>query len=251
MAVLEARYKPGVNVPAFAKTLVAAGHFVKLVDDKTADGAYQVGHCGLGERAFGVSEVDSGPTSQSAHSVERLVNVCRRGAIARVVPGAALTAGDIVQSDATGQAIPLDAEVAASLDTGVVANNNAIRWTAKDPGADGNLITVTIVDPGGTTAALGVVVTGPSIVVNLGRAASAINSTAADVIAAIEADTDANALVSVVSKSTSTGAGLMAAVSVTNLAGGANSTPPGAGVALGMACADCASDAAFAEIDLF
>lgn len=251
MTVLEATYKPGVNVPGFAKTLVRAGRFVKIVDVKTSDGDYQVGECGLGERALGVSEVDSGPTTQSAHSVERRVNICRTGAIAKVVPGNSITAGDIVQSDAQGRAIPLDAEVAAELDTGVVGSNNAITWVAKDPGADSNLITITIVDPGGTTAALGIVVSGASITVNLARAASAISSTAAAVIAAIIADSGSNALVSVTNKGASTGLGLMTAVSVTNLAGGANSTPPGAGVALGQAVETKASDATFVEVALF
>lgn len=241
----QARFKPGQEVPAVAKTAVSGGHFVKIVDDKDASGSYQCGACGLGQAAFGVAVYDASDTTSQRFSV------VRSPAIARVVPGAALTAGDVVQSDATGRAIPLDAEVAATLDTGVVGSNNALTWTAKDPGADGNAITITIVDPGGTTAALGVVVSGLGITVNLGRAASAINSTAAAVIAAIVASSPANALVSVVSKGASTGLGLMAAVSVTPLAGGANSNPPGTGWRLGQAVADAASDDRFAEIDLW
>lgn len=103
-----ARFKPGGNVPAFAKTAVLAGRFVKIVDDKTDQGDYQIGHAGNGDRTFGVSEQDSGPTSQPATSVERRVNVVRTGAIARVLVGASpVGAGDAVQSDANGKAIPL------------------------------------------------------------------------------------------------------------------------------------------------
>lgn len=248
MTVLEAAFKPGVNVPGFAKTLVRAGRFVKIVDTKTADGAYQVGECGLGDRAFGVSEVDSGPTTQPAHSVERMVNICRSGSIARVVPGGNIAYGDLIQSDAQGRAIVVASAVAAALDTGVVGSNNAITWTARAAGAAGNSITVTLVDPGGTTAALSVDVAnnGLDIIVSLGRAASALVSTAQNVIDAIQANGAANALVSVANKSTSTGSGIVAAVAKTNLAGG--SDPEGGASVVAQAVETKASTAAFVEV---
>jgi len=239
------RFRKGTEpTPAIASGTVLGGTFVKIVGDKDADGNYVMAHCGLGDRAAGVAEYDADSSLGSRFAVTPPPSV------ARVQPGTNITAGEEIQSDANGKAIPLGAEVAARIDTGVVGNNNALTWVAKDPGADGNLITVTIVDPGGTTAALGVVVTGPSIVVNLARVASAISSTAAAVIAAIVASGPASALVTVVDKSTSTGLGLMAAVSVTNLSGGANASPPGAGHICGVAMQDALSTDRFVEIAL-
>lgn len=251
MTVLEARYQPGVNVPAYCPTLVRAGRFVKVTGTKTADGAYQIGECGLGERAFGVAAADSAPTTQSAHSVERLVNVGRSGAIVRVVPGANLTAWQEIMSDAQARAIPSAAAVAAALNTGVVGSNNAITFTARAPGAGGNAIRVAFVDPGGTTATLSVDVAenGHDITVNLGRASSAINSTAQNVMDAIEANGLANQLVSVANQSTSTGAGLVAAFAFAALAAG--SDPEGAGVALGRVMHDALSSDTFCEVALY
>ena len=111
-------------------------------------------------------------------------------------------------------------QVVAQLLTGVVGSNNAITWRAVSEGVAGNSVTLTLVDPG-TTASLSVVVTGTAIVVNLAYATGAITSTAAEVIAAVNADNDAGALVIVHNTTTSTGAGLMTALVLTSLAGGA------------------------------
>lgn len=103
------RFKPGQDVPAFAKTQVTAGRFVKIVDTKTAQGDYQIGQCDTaGEHAFGVAEQDSAPTTQPSSSVERRVNVTK-GSIARVLAGADInvtTAAVPVKTDASGRAIP-------------------------------------------------------------------------------------------------------------------------------------------------
>jgi hypothetical protein len=148
----------------------------------------------------------------------------RRGGIAEWEAGGAFNRGDKLTIDSVGRCVGVTAgDVAASLATGVVGSNNAITWTAKTPGPSGNSITVTLVDPGGTTAALSVDVAnnGLDITVSLARAASALSSTAQNVIDAIQANGAANALVSVANTSTSTGAGIVAAVSKTALAGGA------------------------------
>lgn len=105
MADLIARYKPGVNVPAFAKTAVIAGRFVAITDDLTDQGDYQVELCGAGEYAFGVAEADSAADTEPDTSVERRVNVVRRGAIARVLAAGSISAGGPVKSDADGKAI--------------------------------------------------------------------------------------------------------------------------------------------------
>ncbi|HXI15424.1 MAG TPA: capsid cement protein [Chloroflexota bacterium] len=115
------------------------------------------------------------------------------------------------------------APVGASLATGVVGTNNAIRWTARDPGAAGNGISVRLVNPGAASQALSVVVAGNDIVINLATdAASALTSTATLVMAAIAASAAANAFVTVANEGASTGAGVVAAVATTNLAGGSD-----------------------------
>jgi hypothetical protein len=110
MAFAQARYLPGKTVPAFAKTAVTGGRFVKVVDDLTDEGAYQVGHCAVaGEHAFGVAEADSAAATDPADSVERHINVIRRGAIARVKPGGAISRDTAVMTDASGQAVAWEA----------------------------------------------------------------------------------------------------------------------------------------------
>lgn len=110
--------------------------------------------------------------------------------------------------------------VAAHLATGVVNDNNSILWTAATEGVGGNSIRITLSNPGGN-GTLSVAVATLDITVTLARTGGSITSTAAQVIAAIQASNDADALVSVENNSTSTGAGIVAAVSQTNLANGA------------------------------
>lgn len=105
MTELIARFKPGENVPAFAGAQVNAGHFVRVTGAKTEQGDYPVQHSGAGAAALGVAEYDSAPASYPDHATDRRINVVRRGAIARVVAGAAVSVGALVSSDATGRAI--------------------------------------------------------------------------------------------------------------------------------------------------
>lgn len=248
MAEQISRFKPGVNVPAFAKTAVTAGRFVKIVDDKLDDyGDYQVGHCGAGERAFGVAELDSAAATEPTHSVERRINIARRGAIARVTAGGALSAGDLVQSSANGRAVEFDDDgTFATLNTGTVGANNAITWTSRKRGTDGNDLSVTIIDPPGNNASLSVDVDGDDIVVSLATdGASAPTSTAAQVIAAVLEHDTASQLVTAENTGASSGAGVVAAVSETSLAGGVD-----VGVALGQALNDAAENDVV-DVDLF
>jgi hypothetical protein len=98
-----ARFKPGENVPAQAAPAdVLAGRFVRVTATKNARGSYVVQHTGAGLRAFGVAERDA---VGNALDWRGQFNVVRRGAIARVTAGAAITAGANVESDATGRAI--------------------------------------------------------------------------------------------------------------------------------------------------
>jgi len=112
----------------------------------------------------------------------------------------------------------------ATLTTALAGTNNDLVFTATRGGTWGNSIQVAYVDPGGTTATLGVVVSGFLITVNLGRAASAINTTSALLKAAIEASLDAQALVTVAHSGADDGTGLVIALAATNLSGGKWST---------------------------
>jgi hypothetical protein len=107
----------------------------------------------------------------------------------------------------------------------VGAGNANVTLTAKAGGTWGNNITYVQVDPGGTTATLGVVTTydssgNPTITVNLGRAASAINSTALQVKNAINNDPLASQFVT--ASNSGTGATVVAAAGSSALTGGTN-----------------------------
>lgn len=117
------------------------------------------------------------------------------------------------------------ASVPAALATGVVANNNAITWTAKEAGTEGNSIKVQLKDPGGNDKALTVNIVGDVIEVSLAtNGAGAIISTAAQVIAAVNTHLTAKKLVSAANTEASTGVGVVVAVGATPLEGGTAGT---------------------------
>jgi hypothetical protein len=103
--------------------------------------------------------------------------------------------------------------------------NNSLTFTADTPGALGNDISIQYFDPGGATATLGVTVVGKLILVSLGRAASAINTTATALKSAIDANPTAAALVNVANTSPDTGAGLVTAMPRTFLEKGQDIWP--------------------------
>ena len=100
-----------------------------------------------------------------------------------------------------------------SAKTGVVANNNGLNWIAKKYGQG---LTVSLIDPAANSAALRVVAGGSSINVFLATNGSgAITTTAAQVIAAVAANSTANALVTASNDGASTGAAAVTAQTVT------------------------------------
>ena len=112
-------------------------------------------------------------------------------------------------------------EVKSVLSTALVGDDNDLDFTSKLAGVLGDDIKITYVDPAGNDAALGIVVTGESIVVNLATGpAGAITSLASEIITAIENDVDANALVGVVNKTGNDGSGVVTALIETSLASG-------------------------------
>ena len=111
----------------------------------------------------------------------------------------------------------------ATLLTGVVGNDNAIRWTAVDHGADGDEITVALEFSDAVVPTTSVAVVGTDIVVTLRSSdadAGTILATALEVIGAIRASAAASALVDVANEGASTGAGVVTAVAETALDGG-------------------------------
>ena len=114
----------------------------------------------------------------------------------------------------------------ASLTTALTGTNNDLAFAAVPTGQLGNAIRIRYVAPGTNNAALGVMVTGRDITVNLATNGSAgITSTAAQVKTAIEASAAASALVTVANAAGNNGSGVVTALSYTALSGGAGGLP--------------------------
>jgi hypothetical protein len=115
------------------------------------------------------------------------------------------------------------AGVQASLNTGVVGNNNAITWTAKLAGTAGNAIEVALIDPAGNDQPLEVKLVNDEIRVYLATSgAGAITSTAAQVIAAVNDTLLVKDLVEAANTGASTGAAAVVAAAAAPLANGAD-----------------------------
>ena len=238
-----ARFNPGDNIPVFANSAISAGRFISIMGAKTTQGDYPAQHATAGEaHPFGIAERDSGPASQDSYSVERRINCIRPGAIARVVAGAEIDALDEIAVGTGGKAVPVGT---ATLTTGTVGSNNAITWSSRKSATDGNALAVELLNTG-KEKALAVDVDGDVISVTLatnGTGAGEITSTAAQVIAAVLEHDTASQLVSGANTGASSGAGVVAAVAKTNLAGGS-------GVAVGKALTAADTDE-IAECELY
>lgn len=143
-----------------------------------------------------------------------------------LIEGAPLyTSGTHSAVELFGDGAP-DASALATIGMNPAGDDNALTFTAKTYGAAGNDITISYVDPGVALSALAVTVVGSAIRVSLETdAGSAIVTTAAEVLAAIEAAAEADALVTVVIDATDTGvaddgSGVVTALSATALEGG-------------------------------
>lgn len=120
-------------------------------------------------------------------------------------------------------AVASSASVPASLATALTGDNNDIQLYAATAGADGNDITLALVDPSGNDESLAVTVTDSAISASLATdGAGAITSTAAEVVAAINAEGDAAELVTAYLKSGNDGSGVVTALAATALSGGAD-----------------------------
>jgi hypothetical protein len=135
----------------------------------------------------------------------------------------------------SGAGAPVDA-AKATKNLNPAGNDNGLTFTAVDFGDAGNDISIAYLDPAANDAELSVDVSGSAITVNLATGvAGAITSTAAEVLAAIEASVEASALVTVAIMTTDAGvaddgSGVVTALAAANLVGGLDGT--GAGEAL-------------------
>ena len=142
---------------------------------------------------------------------------------------------------------PADA-AQATIDVNPTGDDNGLTFTARQYGAGGNEITIAYIDPGANDAALSVTVAGNAIRVSLATGeAGAIESTAAEVLAAIQAHGPAHELVTVSLLESDTnfsdGSGAVTAIASTALEGGAGY---GIGVARpGALCIDTTNGALY------
>ena len=130
-----------------------------------------------------------------------------------------LKAGQVMgKNGSTNKYEPVADAVAAKLATGVVGSNNAITFTAKTPGEGAHTIKVQLLDPSANDQDLSVSVVGDTIVISLKTGSvGAIESTALQVIAAVNAHLVAKTMVTAANTGASTGAGVVAAVAATAL----------------------------------
>lgn len=252
------RYKPGQNVTVapdgeLAGDQLQAARFVAITGYDENTRTYLASHAEAGDpHPFGVTQRASAkPNVEDPRSVDLLVEVMK-GGIPFVEAGEVIdtSSGPVdIAVGADGKAVLADAAVAASLVTGKVADNNAILFTAREAGEDGNDLSVEILNTG-KGKSLSVDVDGDKIVITAATnevGAGEITSTAAQVEAAVLEHDTASQLVTAVNSGASSGAGVVAAVATTNLAGGAEST--GGANAVGKALTSADEAGKFIEVD--
>lgn len=115
---------------------------------------------------------------------------------------------------------PVDALDDSSRTLTVGAANSKVKATTVAHGGDAEAVTLAIVDPEADSASLSVSVTGKAITVSAATDSDGvITSTAANVISAINGDTDASALVTAANGTGSNGSGVVAPVAATHVTG--------------------------------
>jgi len=120
-----------------------------------------------------------------------------------------------------------DPGTAAALTLSTTAADTGVVYTATAAGTAGNKIRVSYVDPAAASQALAVNVSGKDITVSLATDIDgAIISTAEDVVAAVNADAAASALVIAALADGETGLGVLSAVGFTKLTGGMDEAFP-------------------------
>ncbi len=124
-------YRPGEDVTGRASAAITGKRFLKISGNRTSGpglsataegGLYQVAPCDAASHPVGVAKYDAASGKN--------VGIISTGVVP-VTCGATITAGQAVQSDATGQAIPLAAGVKAgvAMSAGVTASDVEIKLT--------------------------------------------------------------------------------------------------------------------------
>lgn len=251
--------EPGSAFTGFTTAAVTGKRFVKLTGDRTGGGGsgaagslvgtaglsndihnlYRIGQCTVaGEGALGVSKRDAAiETVLGFHAV-------RHGLVVPITAGAAINFNDDVMTDSEGRAIPVSEALSATKASAILIPNAGaelrLRTVALTAGREGNSISVELVNDGTKSKTLTVTTSGDQIRVVLGTGTLAeTTSTIAEVIAAINAEAAAAALVTADNGTTgkTTGAATAVPVAKTNLTGGVSST----GKALGLCLTSVAS----------
>lgn len=209
-------YDPGVNeIQSVAIADATSGTFTVTFEAQTTAAIGHDATAATVQTALeGLSNIDPGDV---------IVTGGPLGAAAVTVEFAdALKASNRTQMTATSSLV--GATAAVTIDPNATADNE-VTYTAKSAGTGGNAIRVAYTDPAAASAALAVSVVGNDITVALATdAAGAITSTALDVRDAVNAHAGASALVAAALPGTTTGAGVVAAVALTNLTGGTDPT---------------------------
>ncbi len=147
-----------------------------------------------------------GVTTDTAGAA-RAVGVRRLGRALAEAAGLISAGQRVCVADATGR---VKAAARANAVTGVVGNQNAIRWTAGAHSVAGNAAIVDIVAAGNNTP-LSVSIAGNTVTIHAATdGAGAATTTAAQAIAAVAAHAAARLLVSGANEQPSTGAGTVA-----------------------------------------
>lgn len=227
---------------------LAAGHALAIAVSTGATGSVTRLSEPMGGEPFSPVPISGSDVTVGPHAEARRYSlICTAGALTYTQApvdyptlaegtAAALAAAALVHLSVSGLAIGNLIEIigdgapAASAQATRTVNpagdDNALTYTAVVYGAGGHAISIRYVDPAANDAALAVSVVGSAITVSLATGvAGAITSTAAEVLAAIEASAPAAALVTVAIATSDSGvaddgSGVVTAMSVLSLAGG-------------------------------
>lgn len=150
-----------------------------------------------------------GITTHAQSRQNRSVTVRRMGIAQCELASAVARGQQVAVADDAGKIGPA---ATPSATTGVVGSNNALTWTLKRPFAGAISQGVRLVVAGNNTP-LSVVMNATHLQVNVAtNGGGAATSTAAQVLAAVQASAEASAFFDVAHASTSTGAGVVAGV---------------------------------------
>ncbi len=227
-------------VPALESTAIEVVNALRANVDAMSliDVYHGLGSAGTGvvpeELAITTANGDDGTVADALNNGAALVTLATPIVAAVAVPTNVGTGADphpvVAAGNLTGGA-PGNQAVQAGLITGIADLETAIRWRALDAyiGAAGNAVSIEFLDPGPGPVALSVAeAAGPpaTVIVTLQtNAAGDILSTAADIVALIQAEVLATTITFVNAElACAVGNGVVGAMAATNMTGGVNAT---------------------------